>query len=171
MSDYHSREAVTSRLRLRGFDYAAPSTVFVTLCTQHRACLFGEIIDGTMHLSRAGVVTESWWYTIPARFPSVMVDAMVVMPNHMHGVLHIGTGPGLENSPSLGDVMQWFKTRTTYDYILGVKTEGRPRFPGRLWQKGYYDRIVRDDRELARIRTYIEDNPRNWSEDDYHQPA
>jgi putative transposase len=124
-------------------------------------------------LSHAGVVIDSWWHTIPNRFPSVMLDAVVVMPNHVHAAIHLGTDPGSSERPRLGDVMHWFKTRTTYDYILGVKSEGWPRFPGRLWQKKYYDHIISSDRELDRVRAYIEGTPDKWTDDEYHvhEPA
>jgi REP element-mobilizing transposase RayT len=158
-------------MRKREHDYASPGSYFVTVCIDRRACLLGEIQDGEMHLSHAGVVIDSWWRTIPNRYSSVELDAMIVMPNHLHGVIHIGTDPEVAAPPSLPKVMHWFKSRSTYDYILGVRMEGWPRFPGTLWQDTYYDRIVRSDRELERIRTYIEANPAKWAEDEENPNA
>lgn len=171
MARYHSRDGVTSRMRKRGHDYSSPGIYFVTICIERRACLLGEVLDGEMHLSNAGVVIDSWWRTIPNRHPSTELDAMVVMPNHLHGVLHIGTDPEVALPPSLPRIMHWFKNRSTYDYILGVRLEGWPRFPGKLWQDNYYDRIVRNDRELQRIRTYNEANPANWNDDEENPDA
>lgn len=165
----HSREAVTSRLRLRDYDYRTPGTYFVTICTEQRCCLLGEICDDQMVLSPAGAMVESWWFSIPRKYPSVMPDAMVVMPNHIHGVIFTGMqyDPNRVGSPpSLSDVIGWYKSITTHDYMLGVHTEQWPRFPGKLWQDGMYDHIVRSDAALDRILTYIETNPANWHLDE-----
>ncbi len=168
MPKYHSRVGVTSRLRKRGHDYASPSSYFITLCTERRVCLFGDVRDGLVDLSPAGVVVDSWWHYLPARFVSVELDAVVVMPNHFHAVIHLGADPDIDAIPNLSDIVGWFKKRTTYDYTLGVKTDGWPRFPGRLWQEEFYDHIIRDERGLERIRAYIEGNPGMWAEDDYN---
>jgi REP element-mobilizing transposase RayT len=169
----HNRDAVTSRLRLRGHDYNGPGTYFITICTNHRPCLFGTVHDGVMELSTAGLVVESWWLSIPLEFPDALLDAMVVMPNHIHGIVSLGTDP--ERIPqgsgqSLGDVVGWFKSHTTHDYIIGVRTDGWPRFRDKLWQEGYYEHIIRTDAAMKRIRTYIEANPGQWERDEYYAP-
>jgi putative transposase len=121
------RDAVTSRLRLRGHDYAAPGAYFVTVCTEQRTCLFGEVHDDQVMLSHAGQVIESWWESIVRRYPSVVLDAMVVMPNHVHGIVMI---PAIDpvnfdsSTPNLSALMHRFKTKSTNDYIVGVRTEG-----------------------------------------------
>jgi REP element-mobilizing transposase RayT len=161
-------------LRLRGYDYASPGAYFVTICTEQRSCLFGDVSDGAVSLSAAGVVIDSWWNSIPTRFPDVVLDTWVVMPNHIHGIILIGTDPNVAEraSATLPEVVRWFKSHSTRDYILGVKTEGWPRFPKRLWQQGFYDHIVRDDRSLDRIRAYIKANPDHWADDEYQsQPG
>jgi REP element-mobilizing transposase RayT len=159
---------VTSRFRLRGHDYASPGTYFVTLCTTNRACLFGTITDGTLHQSTAGLMVESWWYSIPLRNPSVDVADVVVMPNHLHGLVILGTDPSDERIPSLSKVVGGFKSITTNDYMRGVRLDGWPRFAGTLWQHGYFDHIVRTDAALKRIQRYIAANPSRWQQDDYH---
>jgi REP element-mobilizing transposase RayT len=167
----HRRDAVTSRLRLRGYDYSSPSNYFVTICTQNRACLFGEVHDGILSPSTAGLVVESWWLSISRRFPEVEVDAVVVMPNHLHGILMFGTmadAPEELHLPPLSKVIQRFKGQSTDDYILGVHTENWPRFDGRLWQKGFYEHIIRSERELYRIRAYINANPSQWGHDEHN---
>ncbi len=166
----HSRDAVTSRLRLRGYDYSGSGTYFVTICTTDRACLFGTVNDGVMLPSTAGLVIESWWHSIPREYPNAVLDAMVVMPNHLHGIISLGTNPEsvTPSDPSLSEVIGWFKSRSMHDYILGVRTDGWPRFRGKLWQDSFYDHIVRSDRALERIRTYIDANPSQWERDEYH---
>jgi REP element-mobilizing transposase RayT len=123
-----------------------------------------------MRLSGAGLVAESWWGTIPRRFAGVEVDACVVMPNHLHGVIVLrASEDGMERAAgdvSLARAVQWFKSATTADYRRGVEMEGWEPFRGRLWQRTYYDHIVRDERDLERIRNYIEANPGNWHEDE-----
>lgn len=161
-------DGVTSRLRLRGHDYAEPASYCVTLCTQGRLCHFGAVQDAELSLSVAGQVIESWWRTIPVRFPMVELDAFVVMPNHLHGVLMIQadpTQPLPEDMPSLSSIMQWLTSVTTVDYTRGVRGHGWPPFPGKPWQPGFYDHIVRNDRDLDRIRAYIDGNPAMWGYD------
>jgi REP element-mobilizing transposase RayT len=170
MPEYHSRVGVTSRLRMRGHDYAATASYLITICTERRLCLFGNVVDGELIPSPAGVVIDSWWHFLPARYASVELDAAIVMPNHFHAVVHVGTDPDVEAIPPLGGIVRWFKKHTMYDYTVGVRTEGWPRFPGRLWQEQYYDRIIRDERGLERAREYVIGNPGKWVDDDYYQP-
>lgn len=155
-------------MRLREYDYATLGDYFVTICAERRKCLFGEVADGVMALNPAGVVIESWWHSIPQRFPDVMIDELIVMPNHLHGIITIGVESGAdsgESLPSLKQVVQWFKGMTTKDCILGIKTQGWQRFPGRLWQRGFHDHIVRSEAALDRLRSYIEANPSQWPQD------
>lgn len=163
----HPRDAVSSRLRLRDHDYAGAHTYLVTICIYHRSCLFGEVRDGALYLNAAGVMIDSWWHTIPATYPSVLLDAFVVMPNHVHGVISLGSCPDvLDGGPSLSEVMGWFKTRTGNDYGLGVRELGWPPYDGKLWQSGFYDHIIRTNAALERIRRYIANNPSRWAEDE-----
>jgi REP element-mobilizing transposase RayT len=167
--DRPRHDAVTSRMRLRGYDYATPGEYFVTICAAQRACLFGAIKDHQVELSPAGVMIESWWHSIPRRFPCVVLDAMIVMPNHVHGVVILTAQPESPDGaapPTLSDVMHWFKTRTTIDYGLGVKTLGWTPYHRNLWQPKFHDHIVRSEHALDRICSYIEANPSQWPHDD-----
>jgi REP element-mobilizing transposase RayT len=163
-AQYHRRS-----LRLRGYDYGMPNWYFVTACIQHRAPLFGEVVNDTVCLTPAGEMVAALWEQIPDRFPHAALDLSVVMPDHVHGIIaieHTGPAEGVSRHASLSGILQWFKTNTTTTYIRGVKTSGWPRFEGRLWQRTFYDHIIRDDRDLDRIRTYILDNPVQWSMDE-----
>jgi putative transposase len=161
-------------LRLSTYDYTLAGAYFVTICTHERACLFGEIIDETMHSSGAGKMVNECWLAIRNTFPTVYIDEYVVMPNHVHGIL-ILPGPGASvvsakttagtRYPSLGIVVGSFKSRSTVLYTHGVRQAAWPTFHQRLWQRNYYDRIIRDDQELARAREYIHNNPLQWSLD------
>ena len=167
MFERHTRDSVTSRLRLRDYDYSLPGTYFVTICTARRACLFGDMVDGQIILNPAGVMIDSWWHSIRWRFPEELLGEMVVMPNHVHGIVSLGTDPQRQdNRPSLSDIVHWFKTKTTNDYGLGVRTDHWQPYAGKLWQPGYNDRIIRTEAALERIRTYIVANPSRWDKDD-----
>jgi len=165
--EYHRRS-----IRLQGYDYAQNGAYFVTICVQHRECLFGEIVDDELRLNDAGRMVKRWWVELGNKFPSVEMDEFVVMPNHFHGIIVI-VGADLRVRPDSADlcvrpipeIIQWFKTMTTNEYIRGVKQYGWALFPGQLWQRNYYERVIRNEEELRRVRQYITDNPAQWAHD------
>lgn len=179
-------------LRLREYDYSRPGAYFVTICAQARSCLFGEIAAGTMAMNDAGRMVAELWDRLPTKFPNVTVDVSVVMPNHMHGtlVLHecpVGVGPraypcppphgivpptpdappatGAHTGAPLPEIVGWFKTMSTNAYICGVRRDGWPRFEGRLWQRNYFERVLRTEERLNAARRYIGENPARWALD------
>ena len=172
-----------SSLRLEGYDYGAWGPYFVSIVVDNRRPLFGEVVDEELRLNAAGEMAESVWAALPRRFPAVRLDAFVVMPNHIHGIIVIDhsdtvntterattrvapTGaPDAGRRTALGDVVGAYKSLTTVEYTRGVAVHGWPRFRGRLWQRNYYEHIIRDDRSLERIRAYILDNPARWPTD------
>ncbi|MBC2744848.1 MAG: transposase [Desulfosarcina sp.] len=99
---------------------------------------------------------KKWWGGLNRKFPTVETDGYIVMPNHFHGIIAIVNVP---------EIVQWFKTMTTNEYIRGVKTGLLTPFAGRLWQRNYYEHIIRDDKSLHRIREYIASNPAQWEFD------
>ena len=187
-------------IRLKGYDYSQAGAYFITICTQDRACLFGKVVNGEMRLNDAGRMVLAEWNMLPERFPHVVLDAFVVMPNHVHGIVVI-TNPATDDTattaptivgtglvpvpnagattrvaptvgdivaPTVGDIVGAFKSRVTVEYIRGVKTSGWPPFRGRLWQRNYYEHIIRTDDALGRIRAYILNNPARWETDTNH---
>ena len=226
-------------IRLKGYDYSQAGAYFITICTQDRACLFGKVVNGEMRLNNAGHMVLAEWNMLPERFPHVVLDAFVVMPNHVHGIVVItnpatddtattaptivgtglvpvpnaGTMGAVPNAgamgaapndgmmgavpddgativgtglvpvpddgattrvaptvgdivaPTVGDIVGAFKSRVTVEYIRGVKTSGWPPFRGRLWQRNYYEHIIRNERALNAIRQYIIENLRRWQMD------
>ena len=183
-------------IRLPSYDYAAAGTYFVTICVQDRACALGDIKTNEFIWSDSGLMVESWWGNIARRFATVGIDAYVIMPNHLHGLLRFGweidgsdarrgkppclpspqpaPDPSRDEGPSLpvhdepvtlGRVVQWFKSATTADYRNGVERFGWPPYPGRRWQRNYYEHIVRNETDLTRIRAYIDGNVSRWTED------
>ena len=154
-----------SSLRYPGYDYAREGAVAVTICTHERQRLFGEIRQGEMHLSPAGACAITRWEHIPTRFPGVMIDAFVVMPDHLHGIVITGTEPDIATGPRVGEIVRWFKSAVHADYAKGVRHHQWPRYEGRLWQRDYYDHIIRNDADLEHTRGYIAANPSMWQED------
>ena len=164
-------------IRLKGYDYSQVGAYFVTICAQNRECRFGEVVDGAIKLSASGEMVLSVWNDLPVRFPGIALDEFIVMPNHVHGivVLNVSVGAGLVPapdasqgttiSPSLADVVQAFKSLTTDAYTKAVKAGLFPGFHKRLWQRNYYESILRSDIELAKTRQYIQDNPARWDGD------
>lgn len=174
-------------IRLKGHDYASEGAYFVTIVTQGRECLFGKIIDGEMILNEAGQMVVKWWNELSNKFPDVIAGAFVIMPNHFHGIIIIEKTAGADlrvcpdresisehkgehvGSPRrdvpLSQIMQWFKTMTTNEYIRGVKQLGWHPFVGKLWQRNYYEHIVRNEKSLQRITDYIFANPSRWYKD------
>jgi len=170
-------------IRLSGYDYSQAGAYFVTICTQNRQCLFGEIVDGEMRLNDAGQMVQSVWAELTQHYAGVDIDGFVVMPNHIHGIViltSVGVGPGacpVKGQPqgvaptlSLPDVVHRFKSLTTARYRRGVMQRGWPGFCNRLWKRNYYEHVIRGGDELDRIRRYVEDNPRMW-EMDRENPA
>ena len=180
-----ARSAPTNRrrsLRLQGFDYSKEGTYFVTVCTQNRECLFGDIVDGAMHLNGAGRLVQTVWDGLSQRFPTIELDAFVVMPNHIHGIITVGAPlVGAQEgtpddrattrvAPTVGSIVGAFKSITTNEYIRGVTTGFRPPFLGRFWQRNYYEHVIRSEESLNCIRDYIATNPFRW-ELDRENPA
>ena len=123
---------------------------------------------------------ETWWMELPQKFSTIDTDVSVVMPNHFHGIVAI-VGAALcgrpesdqrpqghphRGAPTLGNIIDWFKTMTTNEYIRGVKRNQWQPFPGKLWQRNYYEHVIRNKNELNSIREYILNNPASWADDE-----
>jgi putative transposase len=151
--------------RYAGYDYSSAGTYFVTACLHHRPQLLSECVSATdLILTEAGKMVNDTWISLPGKFVGIQLGSHVIMPDHMHGILHLGTNPDIPADVFLSNVMRWFKTMTTNRYIRGVKEAGWPPYDRFLWQRNFYDRIIRNDQELTDRRTYIERNPYRWWE-------
>jgi putative transposase len=198
---FHPERHHRRSIRLKGYDYRQAGAYFVTVCTQDRSFLFGEMVHGEMRLNDAGKMVYDVWNDLPAFYPGVQTDAFIVMPNHIHGIIilvgadprvcpgqpSVGVGPcaypdscpraypgqpqemgqpqGVAPTMGLPDVVHRFKTMTTKRYADGVKRLGWEPFRGRLWQRNYYEHIIRNEESLNRIREYILTNPMRWALD------
>jgi REP element-mobilizing transposase RayT len=212
--EIHHRRSI----RLREYDYAQAGAYFVTICTHDRLCLFGEIVDGMMKLNQFGEIVSSCWEEIPRYFDNVELDAFVVMPNHVHGIVvitggtttHVGAthasplrmnvpspsthasplrmnipSPSTHGSPlpmdvpsqsknvspapqpprgpkrqSLGAIVGSFKSAVTKRINEDRRTTNR-----QVWQRNYYEHIIRNEKALETIRRYIINNPAMWEHD------
>ena len=157
-------------IRLADYDYSQAGAYFVTFCVHDRGCLFGEAVDGLIRLNKCGQVITSEWLRTPVLRPPVVLDEFVVMPNHFHAIITIeesrrGVLPYAHpkfQSPSqtLGATVRGFKSVTTK---LINATRNSPGAP--VWQRNYYEHVIRNKSELTRIREYIVNNPLQWSLD------
>jgi putative transposase len=168
---YPSRRSI----RLPTYDYTSGGAYFVTICTQNGECLFGRIRDAGLSLNAAGQMVDAEWQRLPERFPTARLDTHVVMPNHFHGIVWIvendvDDGDAIRR-PALGDIIGAFKSLTTQQYIRGVRDRGWRPFERRVWQRNYWEHVVRDEDSLNDIRQYIEANPERWVDDQLHPDA
>jgi len=154
-------------IRLKKYDYSQAGAYFVTIDVQNREHLFGNIANGEMVLNDAGKMIDDQWNALRERFPFVDLDIYQIMPDHFHGIIVI-VGATLVvaldgGKPStLGDIIGAFKSITTNEYIKGVEIQHWQGFSKRLWQRNYYEHVIRDENDLERIRKYIQLNPSNW---------
>jgi REP-associated tyrosine transposase len=204
MSDAPDRGLHRRRsIRLAEYDYAAPGAYFLTICSHARKCVFGSVVDGQMVLSSPGRIVAACWEAIPEHFRRMALDAFVVMPNHVHGILvitdraHAREGgkempvgashamlarEGGEEIPAVGAwhamplptrrrfsappadalsaVVGSFKAAATRRINVMQRTPGAP-----IWQRNYYEHVIRNEDDLQAIRQYIADNPLRWQFD------
>ena len=163
-------------IRLQRYDYSLPGAYFITICI-HKQKMLLKIKDVQMMI-------RSVWSSLPDRFFSLKLDEFAIMPNHIHAILCINiVGADLVSAltkadlvsahnkttpmsaPTISRVVQTFKSITTYKYVLGVKENNWPLFDNRLWQRNYYDHIIRSEKSLSYIREYIVNNPIRWEFD------
>jgi putative transposase len=158
--------------RKRGYDYSSPGAYFVTICVHGRMrkeSVFGSISNGTMLLNEWGTVAERYWEEIPDHYDNVRLDEYCVMPDHIHGIIWIiGITVGTEQC-SVPTVIPTVTPPARYGtlskIIKSFKNAVTKHIGQSIWQRSYYDRIIRDNDELYRIREYIKRNPKNWGND------
>ena len=166
-------------IRLKGYDYSQSGAYYVTIVTHHRDCLFGEIVNKEMILNEFGKIAAECWRAIPDHFPFVELGAYVIMPNHVHGIIMIRN----VDAPSNVGATQWVAPitpgkrpkgpkRGSLGAILGAYKMAVTRRIGRelnatgIWQRNYYEHIVRGEQDLQNKTDYIHANPSLWDEDD-----
>ena len=161
---YHRRS-----VRLRKYDYSQTGAYFITIVTQSRECLFGNIVHGDMKLNNIGLIVKDEWVKTAEIRNNIELDRWVVMPDHFHGIIVVSNGRGTARraptveqfgKPVVGSVptiIRSFKSAVTNRVNKMYQTPG-----GKLWQRNYWEHIIRTNDELIRIREYILQNPINW---------
>jgi REP element-mobilizing transposase RayT len=135
--------------------------------------LFGKIVEEKMRLNNIGEMITVTWKQIPDFYKNIQIKQFIVMPNHMHGIIRVGATPcgrpGQAQGPaptmSLQDVVHRFKSSTTHAYFAGVRNHNWSMVDRRLWQRNYWEHIIRDEKEHYLIEEYITNNPANWEKD------
>ncbi|SPQ00463.1 conserved hypothetical protein [Candidatus Sulfobium mesophilum] len=164
--DKHHRRSI----RLKGYDYSQSGAYFVTISRRTGECMFGDIIDGGMRVNEHGHIAGESWEWLSWQYGYVDIDEWVVMPNHLHGILIINDNckGGSRTAPtetmrrkSLGRLIGAFKTVSSKQINQIRSIPGYP-----VWQRNYYEHIIRSEEEMDRIRQYIIDNPVKWAEDE-----
>lgn len=159
-------QPVRKPLRLPEYNYRSSGAYYVTLCTDDWQTICGVISNGKMELSPIGKIIDESWLMLNNRWDRVTIDDhYVVMPNHLHGIVII-SDEGQSKPPRLGDIIGTFK----YFVKKGMRLNGFPNSKEKpLWQRSYYDHIIRDEVDLQRIREYIVNNPKQWEDDHYYK--
>ena len=156
-------------IRLKEYDYASEGAYYVTIVTQGRECMFGEIVDSEMYLSHNGEIVQKWWDEILVHFPNVETGAFVIMPNHIHGIIFItnsishevgGEAPPLRK-PTFGQIIGYLKYQSTKEMNAVNNTGTITKF----WQRNYHEHIIRNEKELKQKTNYILENPSRWDDD------
>ncbi len=178
MAAFDSHQHRRRSIRHRAYDYTEPGAYFVTICTHRRDPLLATVVGNDVTLSAHGETVATCWEDLLDHFSYLELDAFVVMPNHIHAVIVLhdeppcdqaavvpgaGFKPALPTRHALTEIVRALKTFSARRINAARGTPG-----ARVWQRGYYEHIVRDDAELARIREYIVNNPANWASDEYH---
>jgi putative transposase len=165
-----------SSIRLPFYDYSQGGAYFITICVANRECLLGNIVDGKTHLSEIGGIVRTAWDNIRDRFSEIELDAFVIMPNHIHGIIVIRNVGAIHESPLRGHprrslrrgmllskAIGYFKMKSAKNANLLGNKSGLP-----FWQRNYYEHVIRNDIDLEEIREYIQNNPLKWLEDENH---
>ncbi|QOR35307.1 transposase [Clostridium sp. 'deep sea'] len=175
--------------RLKNYDYSRAGCYFVTMCTQNMRMLLGDIVNGKMILSYAGLMAERILNQTPNKFNNIELNKYIIMPNHVHTILKIKSQSDLvganlvfacsnaSNKPkkamtsfasTMGNFVKSFKSKTTVEYIKAVKKGTLQPFEKRIWQRNYHDHIIRNQKDYQRIWQYIDTNVQKWELDRYY---
>jgi putative transposase len=158
--------------RMKGYDYSIPHYYFVTICSHNRKELFGSVIQGKVFFTAIGKIINESWQEIVGHFTNVELDEYIIMPNHFHAIIILAADVGLSppagagspqpniktNRFSLSQIIAYFKHESVkrINELLNIKN---------VWQRSFYDRIIRSERELYYIRNYIRWNAAKWEDD------
>ncbi|MBN1619666.1 transposase [candidate division WOR-3 bacterium] len=165
--EMHHRRSI----RLKGYDYSQNGAYFMTVCTHNRECLFGDIVDGGMVFNEYGQIVQDEWIKSPGIRREIELDEFIIMPNHLHGIIFIENPVGANGRSPLHRTNMGSKTLSSF--MAGFKSTVTKQInqirnmPGTsVWQRNYWEHIIRDEQSLNNIKNYIINNPANWVKDE-----
>lgn len=179
---------------MKHYDYTRPGFYFITICTHNRIYRFGDIIGNKMNLNAFGEIVTTQWYHLPNHFDGIKSDQFIAMPNHIHAIIQIVGAPlagarddttrarndttrarnddcratargAPTRDKTVGDIVGAYKSLCVHHCLQWVKSHDPSFYIGKLWQRNYWEHIIRNESELIRIREYIINNPRMWKND------
>lgn len=190
MNKYNPNIHHRKSIRLKGYDYSQSGLYFITICCQNRICRFGHIENGKMILNEYGKIAQTEWAKLPERFPNFELDVFQIMPNHIHGIIllneipvgMVGAGftPAQNNTvaqndadiratarvaPTVSDIVGAYKSLVANGCLDIYKSKNE--MMGKLWQRNYYEHIIRNEQSYQRISEYIINNPAKWNDDKF----
>ena len=153
-------------IRLKDYDYSQNNIYFLTVCTHNRAELFGEIVGATLRgrPNAPDKMIEKWVLLLEKKYSNLQVDKYVVLPDHVHLLVSLYSDETGDHTGSpLPKIIGWFKTMTTNEYIRNVKAGKFEPFDKHVWQRGYYEHIIRCDQDYEEAWQYIDENPLKYT--------
>lgn len=159
--------------RLSNYNYSSNGIYFVTICSKNRLNIFSEINTNSvgtglapvrLHLTRIGNIIDKHWQTIPKDNDNIELDQYIIMPNHIHGIIQIKKRTGASPVPTLSKIIGSFKSKSSLEYLKYIE-QNNLDVSGQIWQRSFYDHVIRSEESLSEIREYIINNPLNWEND------
>lgn len=184
----HHRKSI----RLKEYNYSQAGLYFITICCQNRICRFGNVVDGEMMLNEFGIVAYNEWVKLSERFSNFELDVFQIMPNHMHGIIllnDISVGAGVNPAqndlytqndgkpndnnrttarvaPTVSNIVGAYKSLVANGCLDIFKSQNETM--GKLWQRNYYEHIIRNEKSYQTITEYIINNPAKWVDDKFY---
>jgi REP element-mobilizing transposase RayT len=160
-------------IRLKEYDYSTTGYYYVTICARNRENIFGKyentvgapLACARIELSMIGQIIQNQWVDTPNQYHNVDIDTFIIMPNHIHGILIINKREGASPSPTILQIIRSFKSKSALEYIKYIN-DNNLNVSGKIWQRSFYDHIIRNEKSLQKIREYIANNPLKWDDDE-----
>ena len=158
---------------MKEYDYSTAGYYYVTICTRNRENTFGkyENVVGALlacariELSIIGKIIDKQWNDIKNQYDNVELDQYIIMPNHIHGILIINKREGASPSPTISQIIRSFKSKSALEYVKYIN-DNNLNISGKIWQRSFYDHVIRNKQSLNAIREYISNNPLKWDDDE-----
>jgi len=157
------RENVRKPIRIDRHDYTSEGIYFITICTEGRQYLLAEKIEDQIRFTPIGKLAKESWEKIALPYEGISLSDFVIMPNHIHGIIIFNQAQTEGKIASLFDIIRNYKSYTTHEYY-----KDKVRSTGNLWQRGYFERVVRYA-EMDKVREYIFKNPADWEYDEFYK--